>query len=403
MFEQFEIAKQAWIQVRIYPLRSTLTSLGIMIAIAGLILIVAVMQGLDAGVNRVLSKLGSDHIMIGRTISKSSHGVVKPISFEDKRAIEQQVKNIGMVVATSRLPSAEIRFENRAASVNLLAASEYHPKLYQQNLVDGRFLSDSDEINHHRVCVISEHIKKILGLPDYPIGSYLTLGTLSLKIVGVMPGNGRGKERVMQIGDIYIPFAIAEEFTRRTSSLELGFRIIDSSQRELVLNQVKDVLRKSQGTGLHESDEFRMEDAAQLRSSTLYLEKMISNVFLAIVAISLIVGGIGVMNMMLTSVTERTREIGILKALGATNGHIRAQFLFEALILSFIGAALGVLFGWGGSFLVVGFIPNAGPPSVPIWAFFSVVIISAFVAIISAAIPAARAAELDPVVALSKE
>ena len=130
MLEQFEIAKQAWMQVRAYPLRSTLTSLGIMISITGLIIIVAVMQGLDAGVNRVLSKLGSDHIMIGANISRSSHGAIKSIRQEDKRAIEQHVKDIGLVVATSRLPGTEVRFANRKASLNLLAAAGYHPQLY---------------------------------------------------------------------------------------------------------------------------------------------------------------------------------------------------------------------------------------------------------------------------------
>ncbi|MFZ4529267.1 MAG: ABC transporter permease [Undibacterium curvum] len=133
------------------------------------------------------------------------------------------------------------------------------------------------------------------------------------------------------------------------------------------------------------------------------MEKMISKVFLAVVAVSLLVGGIGIMNVMLVSVTERTHEIGILMALGATKQHIRLQFLVEAILLSVMGAVLGVLCGWGLANYLVQFIPRASTPSVPLWALISAVGVSISVALISSAMPAARAAELDPVVALSKD
>lgn len=400
MLAFIEILSQALQQVRAYALRSALTGLGIVIAVTGLVTIAAVMQGLDKGVNRVLSQLGSDLVTVDRNYLRNDP---KSLGKKEWQNLESQVQGIGTVVASSRVSVNEINYGGKKFKLNILAVSEFHPRLYQQTPVQGRFLMESDEPARHRVCVISEHLIKTLGLPEQALGSVIHVGSFSLEIVGVVPGSGEVEQGLRQIGDVYMPFSVAEELMGQERSYQFGFRILDLEQREEVIAQVKTVLRKSLGTQHGEAADFILEEAQEIRESALLMERMISKVFFAVVAVSLLVGGIGIMNVMLVSVTERTHEIGILMALGATKQHIRLQFLMEAILLSVMGAVLGVLCGWGLSHYVVQFIPKASTPSVPLWAIISAVGVSMSVALISGAMPAARAAELDPVVALSKD
>lgn len=395
-----EILKQALQQIRAYALRSALTGLGIVIAVTGLVAIAAVMQGLDKGVNRVLSQLGSDLVTVDRNYLRNNP---KSLSKKEWQELQTQVQGIGTVVASSRVPGYEVYYGDKKFKLNIIAASESHPRLYQQYPVQGRFLMASDEAARHRVCVISEHLIRTLGLPEQVLGNVIHVGSFSLEIIGVVPGNGEAEQGLRQIGDVYMPFSVAEELVGQERSYEFGFRILDLKQREEVVAQVKTVLRKSLGTLPREAEDFILEDSQEIRESALLMEKMISKVFLAVVAVSLLVGGIGIMNVMLVSVTERTHEIGILMALGATKQHIRFQFLMEAILLSVMGAVLGVLSGWGLANFIVQFIPRASTPSVPMWALISAVGVSISVALISGAMPAARAADLDPVVALSKD
>lgn len=395
-----DIFKQALLQIRAYALRSMLSSLGVVISVAGLITISAVMQGLDKGVNRVLSQLGSDLVTVDRNYLKNNP---KNLSKKEWQSLETGVQGIGTVVASSRISGYEIYQGEKKLKVNILAVSELHPRLYQQFPLSGRFLMSNDESARNRVCVIGENLIKLLRLSGKVLGSEIQLGSLNLRIVGVVPGSGEADQGLRQIGDVYIPFSVAEEMTGEERSYEFGFRILDLKQRDKVIAQVKAVLRKSLGTLPGEAEDFILEDSREIRESALLMETMISKVFLAIVAVSLLVGGVGIMNVMLVSVTERTRQIGILMALGATKLHIRLQFLVEAMLLSMIGSLLGILLGWGLAHYVVQFIPRASTPSVPLWALISAVGVSVSVALISGAVPAARAADLDPIIALSKD
>lgn len=402
MFAFLDLFSQAIAQIRAYALRSALTSLGIVIAVTGLVTIAAVVQGLDKGVNRVLSQLGSDLILINGNYMKD-RDALRPMTKKEWQKLSEQLSGISVVVATSRVELPEIVYQGKRVEVEVLAASYFHPHLYQQFPTQGRFLMDGDEISKRRVCVISEHLIAKLGLPFDALGSVISLGRFSFKVIGVVPGNGRADQGLQQIGDVYIPYSVAEELTGQERRYTFGFRLQDQAEMSQILPQVKQILHQSLKTPEGEAEDFLIENSEQIRDSALIMEKAISKVFFAIVAISLVVGGVGVMNVMLVSVTERTREIGILMALGASKQTIRFQFLLEAVLLSVMGAVVGVFLGSGLAHIVVRYIPNASAPSVPLWAIVFAVGVSVLVALISGAIPAARAAELDPVVALSKE
>ena len=402
IFAFLDLLGQAMAQIRAYALRSTLTALGIVIAVTGLVTIAAVVQGLDKGVNRILSQLGSDLVLINGNYMKD-RDALRPMTKTEWQKLSEQLTHISMVVATSRVEVPEIVYQGKKVEVDVLAASHFHPHLYQQFPIQGRFLMESDETSKRRVCVISEHLIAKLGLPLDALGSVITLGRFSFKVIGVVPGNGRGNQGLQQIGDVYIPYSVAEELTGQERRYTFGFRVYDQVEMPQILARAKQVLHHSLKTPEGEAEDFLIENTDQIRDSALIMEKAISKVFFVIVAISLVVGGVGVMNVMLVSVTERTREIGILMALGASKQTIRFQFLLEAVLLSLMGAIVGVILGSGLAHIVVRYIPQASTPSVPLWAIGSAVGVSVLVALISGALPAARAAELDPVVALSKE
>lgn len=400
-----EIVLQAWAQIRAYALRSFLTALGIVIAVTGVIAIAGILQGLESGVNRELEKLGAQNIIIGVNFNKAISGQpFHELTRREWNALRTHIGGISAIVATARLSSsAKVQYGEKQHAVEILAASDQLPGLYQKYPVSGRFLMENDEASHMRVCVVSSNLIKRLGLPENPLGTRIQVGRLSLKIVGVMPGDGKSAGALEQISEMYLPFSVAEELTGLNSNLVLGFRIIDPAKHDAVLQKVRQVLRQSLRTAPEEDDDFRIGDAAQIRQTNDLIISMISLVLTVVVSISLVVGGVGIMNVMLVSVTERTREIGILRALGATQHQIRIQFLVEAAILSGLGALLGIVLGWVLANFISLFVPNSDGAHLPLWAILSSVGTAVGVGLVSGALPAARAAELDPVEALSKE
>jgi putative ABC transport system permease protein len=400
----FDIVLQAWKQLRAYALRSALTAVGIVIAVTGVITITGVMQGLNAGVNRELSKLGSDNIMITPNYNKMGSGQkYTALGRREWDALRHHVKGVSLVVASSAIHHGKVRYRDRQETLKVMAVSDQLPRLYGQYPVQGRFLSESDESAHRRVCVISSHLIERFGLPNDPIGERLQIGRLSLQIVGVMPGDGDTGGALKQLGALYLPLSVAEELSERQLWLDFGFSLTDEARNDIVLPQVRQILRQSQSTPPQEDDNFKIEDAASVRKINDTIIGLISLVLMIVVSISLIVGGIGIMNVMLVSVNERTREIGILRALGATKQHIRVQFLVEAAILSGVGAMVGVALGWIIAEVISMFIPGSEGAHLPFWSICASVGVAVLVGLLSGALPAARAAELDPVVALSKE
>lgn len=399
-----EIVLQACKQLRAYALRSALTAVGIVIAVTGVITITGVMQGLNAGVNRELSKLGSENVMVTPNYSKMGSGQKHAnLGRREWDALRRHVGGVRMVVASSPIHYGKVRYRDRNETLKVMAVSDQLPALYGQYPEQGRFLSDSDEAAHRRVCVISSHLIARFGLPQDPIGQRLQLGRMALQIVGVMPGDGDTGGALKQLGALYVPMSVAEEMTGRELALDFGFRIGDPARHDAVVAQVRQILRQSQGTPPQEDDNFKIDDAQSVRKINDTIIGLISLVLMLVVSISLVVGGIGIMNVMLVSVTERTREIGILRALGATKQQVRIQFLVEAAILSGAGAIVGVLFGWAAAEAISLFIPNSDGAHLPLWSIFASVAMAVIVGLLSGALPAARAADLDPVVALSKE
>lgn len=405
-FNFLEICIQAWGQVRAYLMRSLLTSLGIIISVAGVVGISGTMQGLEMAVNKQLRGLGSDIILIQPSYIENALGR------REWNALNSQIKGIKNLVATQQIVSRfslsgnnslQVGFGGKRHTVTVSSASPMLPTLYRLEPLKGRFLMESDENAHLRVCVISSELITLLGLPEDPVNVKLQLGNFSLLIVGVMPNIGKSSMR--QLSQIYIPFAIAQELQSQNQyPWQFAFQLVDTNQRETIIRTVRQTLRMSLRSTPDTQDDFKITDAAQLRLANEEIMQMISMILLMLVSISLVVGAIGIMNVMLVAVTQRTREIGIQRALGATQWHIRLQFLVEASTISILGALIGIIPGLLISNIIIAFTFEDMPMVVvPILTILSAVGVASIVGILAGAWPAARAAQLSPIDALAVE
>ena len=268
----------------------------------------------------------------------------------------------------------------------------------------GRFLAQSDNLTRRRVAVIGEDVRENLNLPDNPINEYVELSGEWFKIVGLLEpmGDIMGQSRD---NIVLIPYSTMVSILGNQSRIDIGIQLslTPTSNLESVVSQLTTVLRNAHDLGSNEDDDFRIQTAEQLMEQFDQILGTLTMVIGGIVSISLLVGGIGIMNIMLVSVTERTREIGICKAIGAKSNHILMQFLIEATLLSLLGGLIGRLSGYGLGMLIANSIPDFPPASVPLWAALLALGFSGFVGILFGILPAAKAARLDPIDALRYE
>jgi putative ABC transport system permease protein len=268
----------------------------------------------------------------------------------------------------------------------------------------GRFFTRDDDLRGRRVCAVGVDVIENLEIPDDALGEFFRVGNEWCKIVGVM--EKRGELLGFSRDDfVLLPYNTAKRImgTSRDLDIQIQLLVDDMNRQEEVKERVRRVLRKEHGLKSGQADDFKVQTAEQLTESFNKVINTITAVSAGIVGISLLVGGIGIMNIMLVSVTERTREIGILKALGATRRDILLQFLIEALVLSLIGGLLGVAIGYGLGALVAILLPGFPPAHVPIWAVLLSFGFCAAVGVIFGIVPAAKAAQLDPIDALRYE
>jgi putative ABC transport system permease protein len=279
-----------------------------------------------------------------------------------------------------------------------------YPEVNSIDLEEGRFFTADDDARRRLVCVIGVDVIDDLEMPDDPIGEFFRVGNEWCKIVGILEKRGEllgfSRDNV-----VLLPYGTAKRIMGASRDLDIQIQLLvdDMNRQEEVKDRVRRVLRQDHGLKSGEPDDFKVQTAEQLTESFNSVIDMVTAVSAGIVGISLLVGGIGIMNIMLVSVTERTREIGILKALGATRQDILLQFLIEALTLTMIGGLVGVAIGYGLGALVASLLPGFPAAHVPLWAVLLSFGFCAGVGIIFGIVPAAKAAQLDPIDALRYE
>jgi putative ABC transport system permease protein len=390
-----------------HKMRSTLTTLGIIIGVGAVIGVVSIVQGLNFWIAGQLQGVGATYIRVDSRQDPTDPDLANrgnTLTYEDGQAIIEQIPEITEFTPIT-FRSDRVKRGNRTATPFVLGVGSEFQEVSNTWVARGRFFSQFDERSRARVCVIGEKVVEDLELGADPLGKDITLGNNVFTVVGVMEklGSILGADRDSLV---VIPFTTARELygenaIKQFFRLDMKARSADDVARAKDL--ITDLLRRRHGLRPGMANDFRVTLQQELLDTTSTILGTITKVVGAVVGIALLVGGIGIMNIMLVSVTERTREIGVRKAVGARKADVLMQFLIEAVTLSAFGGSIGILLGWGIGIVGAKAIPGFPAAHVPLWAMALGFGFASVVGVIFGVYPAAKAAALDPIESLRYE
>jgi putative ABC transport system permease protein len=402
-----ESIRSALLSIRAHKMQSFLTTLGITIGVTSVIAIVSIIQGFSSSVTDQFEGFGSNSLTITAytSMKDAMQGRISTLKPSDLQKITDQVDGIEHItpIFAPFGGGAQVKYEGHSTFSTVSATTRTFQDVEQSYVETGRFITPSDNQSRRRVAVIGRDIQKDLELPENPLGSFISLGGDWFKVIGVMEEKG-SMFGISRDNIVLIPYQTGQSMIGNANdpNFTISFSVKDINDLERVKMLTERVLRKAHGLSPTDKKDFRIQTAAQITESFESLTDGLTMILGGIVSISLVVGGIGIMNIMLVSVTERTREIGICKALGAQRKDILMQFLIEAVTLSLVGGIMGILLGYGIG-AAVSLIPGFPTASVPLWSIGLALGFSAAVGIIFGIVPAAKASNLDPIDALRYE
>ena len=407
LFALLESFRAALHSIYAHGLRSFLTTLGIVIGVASVIAVVSVTQGMASFISDTFASLGSNSLTIDSRTSFEDRmkGLNNRLTQEDLELIERRgdgIASITPILYANR--ASQIRYGAQSAYSQIMGTTYAFQDVGQTYPAIGRFIARSDNLTRRRIAVIGEDVRENLSLPENPLNEYVEIAGEWFKIVGLL--ETRGDTMGFSQDDlVLVPYNTMRSLqgNQTQNDIQIQLSLTESADVEQVAEQLTLLLRDAHGLSIEDEDDFSIQTSEQLMETFDQVIGMVTVVVGGIVGISLLVGGIGIMNIMLVSVTERTREIGICKAIGAKRHHILSQFLFEAMLLSLLGGVVGLVLGYGLGSLIAANIPEFPPASIPFWAVLLALGFSGTVGILFGILPAAKAANLDPIDALRYE
>jgi putative ABC transport system permease protein len=407
-----EVFRMAVDSLRSHKLRSFLTVLGIIIGVMTVIGMVSVIQGLNKSFMRELQSVGSDIIAVMKyepaQMGRASEEIRtrKDLTLDDAKAIEKEatlVKAVAVSISVSVFEQVEIKYmNNKVDSAMVIGMNEKWPTVMSVYLPKmGRFITEA-EVNHSaKVCLLGSELADSLFPNLNPLGKEIRVGSETFTVVGVLNKRGQmfGQSRDNFVG---LPLTtLMKYFAYDKDRLEIIAIPKTPGTLDATIQQISEILRVRRKVPYGKPNDFAIMTTDTLVSLYNQITGAAFLVMIVISSIGLLVGGIGVMNIMLVSVKERTREIGIRKAIGARSRDILRQFLFEAIVLTGLGGVIGVVIGFGISLLVR--VATPLPASVSLWTVAVGLSVSIGIGLFFGVFPAQKAARMDPIVSLRYE
>ncbi|PKN23812.1 MAG: multidrug ABC transporter substrate-binding protein [Deltaproteobacteria bacterium HGW-Deltaproteobacteria-22] len=383
-------------------MRSFLTILGIVIGVAAVITMVTLGNGATRAVSDQIASMGANQLMVvpGQMMGPGSEGA-QSFKIADVSAIRSQITS-ARAVAPVVNKSETVVFQARNWSTSIVGTSNDYFVVGGWTLAGGRTFSELEERGGRAVCVIGETVREKLFQRENPVGGEIRIRTFSCQVIGLLKAKGQAAMGQDQDDTVIMPLrTVQRRITGNKDIKRIMVSVKDGASIDSAKSRLVQLLRERRRLGPNEDDDFRVMDTRQLAETVTGTTKILTMLLGAVAAVSLLVGGIGIMNIMLVSVTERTREIGTRLAIGALENEVLLQFLIEAVMLSGLGGLIGILLGNGASVALSGVmgVPYVFDSNINLMAF----VFSAFIGVLFGYFPARRAARLNPIDALRYE
>lgn len=386
------------------PMRSLLTVLGVVIGVAAVVTMVTVGNGASDAIRTQIESFGNNQLMLrpGMRLGPGQKVGAPDFKLEDAEALVNQLAGIE-AVAPQTSKSLTIVAEGRNWQTSVIGTDNNYFTIDNRELESGRYFEDAELMAGSAVCVIGGTIQReLFGANVDPVGKSLRTGGFSCRVVGLLKTKGTAAMGGDQDDLVVMPLkTVQRRILGESRVASLMLRINANSDRERLKDAVRDLMRERRSLSEGDDDNFQIMDTAEIAAKVASTTQIMTTLLAAVAAVSLVVGGIGIMNIMLVSVTERTREIGIRLAIGALGREVQLQFLIEALVLGCLGGILGLVVALGASKILASVmsVPFLFNPGINLLAFT----VSALTGVVFGYFPARRAAKLDPIEAVRHE
>lgn len=389
-------------------MRSALTMLGVIIGVGSVIAMVSIGQGAQASVQEQIASVGTNLLFVragsqntGGVRSGTDQGGTNTLTVEDIEAIKREVPSVGMA-SPSVMNRSQIVFGNQNWNTQIQGVSEQYLDIRKWKMQSGTFFTEADVRTAARVAVIGATIADSLFPGIDPVGQMIRVRELPFRVVGVLARRGQDQQGRDQDDLVMAPYTTVQKKLLAITYIQFAnVSAISPEATKLAEQQITDLLRQRHKLTPNQENDFSVRNMTDVADAADETNRIMTMLLGSIAGVSLLVGGIGIMNIMLVSVTERTREIGIRMAIGARSSIVQTQFLIESIVLSLAGGAIGIALGVTVSILIPKML--GWPTLISPTAIFGSVLFSAAIGIIFGFFPARKAAGLDPIEALRYE